>query len=178
MDATSVRSQEGPMSEQLMPLKPGGIKSQLTLHHKSIAVVSWGPNRLDIFALGTDNSMFQKTWNGEWLPSPKGWQPIGGTFASPPAVVSWGPNRLDIFALGTDNSMFLKTWNKEWLPSPKGWQPIGGTFASPPAVVSWGPGRIDIFALGTDNSMFLKTWNGKWPPSLAWQPLGGTFDPA
>jgi hypothetical protein len=34
------------------------------------AVVSWAPNRLDIFGLGDDRAMYQKTWDGsQWLPS-------------------------------------------------------------------------------------------------------------
>jgi hypothetical protein len=27
-------------------------------------VVAWGPNRLDIFGLGTNNSMFHRAWDG------------------------------------------------------------------------------------------------------------------
>ena len=44
-------------------------------------VASWGNNRLDIFALGTNNSMFHKAWDGSaWRPSPTGWEPLGGVF--------------------------------------------------------------------------------------------------
>jgi len=95
------------------------------------AVASWGPNRLDIFGLGTDNQMFHKAWNGAWHPSPTGWEPLGGVFNSPPAVASWGPNRLDIFGLGTDNQMFHKAWNGAWHPSPTDWEPLGGVFNQP-----------------------------------------------
>jgi hypothetical protein len=82
------------------------------------AVVSWAPNRLDIFALGDDRAMYQKTWDGsQWLPSHDGWTWLGGAFTSPPAVVSWAPNRLDIFALGDDRAMYQKTWDgSQWLP--------------------------------------------------------------
>jgi hypothetical protein len=96
----------------------------------SSAVASWGSNRLDIFGLGTDNQMYHKAWNGtSWEPSQTDWQPLGGTFNSPPAAVSWGSNRLDIFGLGTDNQMYHKAWNgTSWEPSQTDWQPLGGTF--------------------------------------------------
>ncbi len=151
-----------------------------TVGPASTAVVSWAANRLDIFALGTDNSMYHQYWDGSsWGPSATGWEPRGGTFNSPPAVVSWGPNRLDIFALGTDNSMYHQYWDgSSWGPSATGWEPLGGEFKSPPAVVSWGPNRLDIFALGTDNSLYHKWWDGSsWGPSATgWEPRGGTFN--
>ena len=100
----------------------------------AIAAVAWGPDRLDVFGLGTSNEMFHKAWNGSaWLPSLTGWEALGGTFNSPPAVASWGANRLDIFGLGTNSKMFHKAWNgRAWLPSPTGWNALGGTFNSPP----------------------------------------------
>jgi len=48
-----------------------------------VAAVSWGNNRLDIFALGTDNQMFHKAWAGAWFPSPTDWEPLGGVFTIP-----------------------------------------------------------------------------------------------
>ncbi len=125
-------------------------------------VVAWGPDRLDIFGLGTNNSMYHKAWTGSsWYPSPTDWESIGGVFNSPPSAVSWGSDRLDIFGLGTNNSMFHKAWTgSSWFPSPTGWEGIGGVFNSPPSAVSWGPNRLDIFGLGTNNSMFHKAWTG------------------
>src|SRR5580700_1583818 len=62
------------------------------------------------------------------------WQPLGGTFNSPPSAVSWTANRLDIFGLGKDNQMYHKAWNgQSWEPSLTDWQPLGGTFNSPPS---------------------------------------------
>ena len=38
-------------------------------------IVSWGPNRLDIFARGTDGAVYHKWWNGnKW----GGWESLGG----------------------------------------------------------------------------------------------------
>ena len=142
-------------------------------------VVAWGPNRLDIFGLGTDRQMYHKAWNGSsWSPSTAGWEPLGGIFTSPPAVVAWGTNRLDIFGLGTDRQMYHKAWGgSSWSPSTAGWEPLGGIFTSPPAVVAWGTNRLDIFGLGTDKQMYHKAWTGNaWSPSISgWEPLGGIF---
>ncbi|MGH2771263.1 MAG: M43 family zinc metalloprotease, partial [Actinomycetota bacterium] len=47
-------------------------------------VTSWGPNRLDIFALGADNQMYHKAWDGAWVPSPTDWESLGGVFMPSP----------------------------------------------------------------------------------------------
>ena len=74
------------------------------------AVASFAADRVDIFALGTDNGMYHKAWNGSaWVPETD-WDALGGEFSSAPAVVSWGNNRLDIFALGTNNAMYHMFW--------------------------------------------------------------------
>ena len=44
------------------------------------AVVSWGPDRLDIFALGKDFGVYHKAWAQQWFPSQLGWEGIGGGF--------------------------------------------------------------------------------------------------
>jgi Repeat of unknown function (DUF346) len=54
----------------------------------AVAVASWGSGRLDIFGLGTNNSMYHKAWDGsEWVPSGTGWEDLGGTFNIPLALV-------------------------------------------------------------------------------------------
>jgi hypothetical protein len=47
---------------------------------ETISAVSWGPNRLDVFVRGTDNSLYRKYWNGsKWGPYEKeGYQELGG----------------------------------------------------------------------------------------------------
>ena len=50
------------------------------------SVVSWGPGRLDVFLVGTDNSLYQKFYNGSaWN---DGFFGLGGTVKYPPSVVS------------------------------------------------------------------------------------------
>ncbi|SAL87993.1 hypothetical protein AWB67_07514 [Caballeronia terrestris] len=102
------------------------VLAQVGRKKSSVACVSWGPNRLDIFGVGTDNQMYHKAWNGTcWLPSQREWEPLGGSFRSSPAAVSGERNRLNLIALGTDNQMYHKAWNgHSWLPSQNGWEPL------------------------------------------------------
>jgi hypothetical protein len=129
------------------------------------SVVSWGPDRLDIFAKGGDNAIWHQAWNGS---SWSGWDSRGGLVTSPPTVCSWGPNRIDIFALGGDNAVWHQAWNgSSW----SGWESRGGLLTSPPSGVCWGPNRIDIFALGGDNAVWHQAWNGSsWS---GWDSRGG-----
>jgi outer membrane protein assembly factor BamB len=142
-------------------------------------VASWGLNRLDIFGIGMDGAAYHKAWNGAaWLPSPTGWDSLGGVFTSPPTAVAWGLNRLDIFGIGLDGGMYHKAWDgTAWRPSPTGWDSLGGVFSSPPAVASWGYNRLDLFGIGLNGAMYHKAWNGTaWLPSpTGWESLGGVF---
>ena len=116
-------------------------------------VVSWGPNRLDIFVKGTDNALWHRWWDGStW----GGWESLGAVLTSTPSAASWGPYRLDVFARGTDNALWHKSWNgKSWSQ----WHSLGGILTSQTAAVSWGRYHIDVFARGTDNALWHKWWN-------------------
>ncbi len=130
--------------------------------------VSWGPNRLDIFVLGTNRAMWHKWWNGgSWGPSLTGFESLGGICNTAPEVVAWGPNRLDAFVLGTDSALYHKAWNgSAWSPSVAGYERLGGVCQSGPTVASWGPNRLDAFVTGTDSALYHKWWNGSgWGPS-------------
>ena len=87
--------------------------------------VAWGPDRLDIFALGGDNAVWHKWWDGfNW----GGWESLGGLLTSPPLAVSWDEDRLDLFALGGDNAVWHKWWDGfNW----GGWESLGGLRARP-----------------------------------------------
>jgi N-acetylmuramoyl-L-alanine amidase-like protein/repeat uncharacterized protein DUF346 len=132
-------------------------------------VSSWGKERLDVFARGTDNALWHKWFNGSWL----GWEPQGGALTSDPSAVSWGSGRIDVFARGTDNALWHKWFNGSW----SSWESLGGKLTSGPDAASWGPGRLDVFARGTDNQLWHRWFDGTWH---AWEPLGGvlTSDPS
>ena len=117
------------------------------------AAVSWGPNRIDCFARGTNNHMWHKWYAGSagW----SGWEDLGGVISSGPAAASWAPNRIDTFVRGTDNHMWHKWWNgTAW----HGWEDLGGIIDGTPAAVSWGPNRIDCFARGMNSAMWHRWW--------------------
>ena len=127
--------------------------------------VSWGANRIDCLARGTDRAMWHRWWNGStW----GGWESLGGIILEQPSCVSWGANRIDCFARGTDRAMWHRWWNgSAW----GGWESLGGIILEQPSCVSWGANRIDCFARGTDRAMWHRWWNGSaWG---GWESLGG-----
>jgi hypothetical protein len=96
------------------------------------SAVSWGANRLDIFALATDNRVLHKSWDGlpgTWGPSPKDWEVLPGGFHSACGRFPGVPTALTFFALGDDNGMWHQHRNGGgWLPS--------GVFANPDSTLS------------------------------------------
>jgi spore germination protein YaaH len=129
---------------------------------------SWGPDRLDVFAHGSDHALWHRWWSGStW----SGWALGGGVLATgtAPAAVSWGQGRLDVFVQGTDGAVWHSWFDgRSW----KGWESLGGQVTSSPAVASWGSGRLDVFARGSDNGLWHRWYGGGvWG---SWEPLGGT----
>lgn len=60
------------------------------------AAVSWGKDRLDVFALGTHSDMSHYAFDGSsWT-----LDALGGVFNSAPVAASWASGRLDVFGLG------------------------------------------------------------------------------
>jgi hypothetical protein len=132
--------------------------------------VSWGPNRIDVFVLGTDDHVGHMWWDGaKW----NGWQDLGGPFASAPAVASWAAGRLDLFIRGNDSGLWHRAWNGQWTAWEK---PIQGVFKDDPTAVSWGPNRIDVLVRGVDDHVGHMSWTGSnWH---GWDALGGTVTSA
>jgi hypothetical protein len=139
-------------------------------------VVAWGPNRLDVFAMGdTPFELYHKAWDGQkWSPSQTAWENLGGTICSGPCVAAWGPNRLDVFAVGgtAPGPLFHLSWDGlGWTP----WEDLGGQFLNnTPCVTSWGSNRLDVFGVGADLGIYHKAWNGSsWLPGVNnWESLG------
>ena len=85
-------------------------------------MVSWGLNRIDVFARGIDNAMWHRWWDGvRW----NGWEPQGGVLASSPAVASPALGRLDLFALDNSGALMQRVWNGAgW----SAWGSLGGSW--------------------------------------------------
>ena len=55
----------------------------------ALSATSWSANRLDVFGLGPDMSIYLKYWDGSsWGPSDGGLENLGGNILSGPAAVS------------------------------------------------------------------------------------------
>lgn len=136
----------------------------------SPAVASWGLDRFDLVARGTDFALYHRFWDGsQW----SGWMPLGGVLTSSPALVTRGVNQLDVFARGADNALWTRSRTVfSWSP----WVSLGGTLTSDPAAVVYSPQKISVFARGTDDALWMKTYsNGAWG---VWVSLGGTLTSA
>jgi hypothetical protein len=137
--------------------------------------ISWGPGRIDLFAVGASTrTLYHKVWTG-LLDSSDPWEVVGGDIADAPAIVSSGPNHLDVFVISTDQAMYHKAWDSTngWQPAdPSSWDPLGGSFTGAPAAAAQASlPRIDVFAVGTDAAVhhIIKSAAG-WS---SWESLGG-----
>jgi hypothetical protein len=143
-------------------LRPARLRRQSAhrperVHHcggRGRQAVAWGPNRLDVFGLGTDYALWHRWWDGS---SWGGWESLGGTLTSPPEVVSWDVGRLDIFAVGTDSGLWHRWWDgSSW----GGWESLGGVLESTPKAVSWGRWSAHMPA-STDPGGSAPAWAGR-----------------
>jgi Concanavalin A-like lectin/glucanases superfamily/Repeat of unknown function (DUF346) len=142
------------------------------------AVTSFASNRLDVFARGENDHLWQKSWNGTaWGP----WKEVaGGRLTSSPCAVAWAipPLRIEVdlhvFVRGFENKLAHKraVLGQIWTE----WEDLGGKLASAPAVASWALGRLDVFAKGENGHLMHKRWNGDdWSE---WRDLGGRLTSA
>lgn len=127
--------------------------------------ISWGGDRMDLFARGTDNALKHAytedgvTWSA--------WEDLGGCMVENPAVASWSYGRLDVLVQNcnaTGNNLSHRAFsNGAWA----GWgAPTVTTsrIVGSPSVVSWGHERIDYAFRGTNNELYI----GAWSPASGW----------
>ncbi len=127
-----------------------------------IASVSWGPDRIDLFARSETGSLIHKQYHQYfgWT----NWEDLGGCIIGAPTVTSWGPYRLDVFVQGCNDTginMHHRWYNGDWQP----WEVVPGMNArisAPPSAVSWGVNRIDIFARGEGSDLIHNWYGGRW----------------
>jgi hypothetical protein len=147
----------------------------------SIAAVSWGSGRFDLFARGSNNEVLHKFFGGAWGPGSMtaAWEFIGTVPGNGPiTTVSWGSGRFDLFARGSNNGVLHKFFGGAWGPGSMtaAWESIGTVAgASPITAVSWGSGRFDLFAWDSNTEVLHKYFEGGWGPSsmtALWEALG------
>jgi hypothetical protein len=131
--------------------------------------VTWGPNRLDTFAVGTDNQIWHNWFDGtSWH-----WDNAAGTVSSDPSAVATAPGTatpglIDVFARGSDGSVLHAQWSSAsgWSP----WTSLGGKIIGEPSSSNVGSGQVVVFVQGTDNHLWA------WSSTKGWQPsMGGVL---
>ncbi|HMD81521.1 MAG TPA: hypothetical protein VKE92_09465, partial [Anaerolineales bacterium] len=128
----------------------------------SPAAASWGENRIDIFALGTDSQVWQYVWDNQWF----GWYPqgggdveLGGQPEDAPAVSTWSVNQLDLFVRRSDHNLVYKLWDgSTW----SDWLTLGNQIYSAPSAVSRNADLIDIVARGESGQVLWRNALGDW----------------
>ena len=163
---TEIQVQPGDNPFPLLdPASWGGWESLGGVLTSPPKVVTWGRDRLDVFAVGTDSALWHRSRDAaEW----GAWESRSAARSSrrprssPPAPACFA----DVFALGTDHALWHRWWDgAEW----RGWEPLGGVLSSPVTAASWG--RLDVFGLGEDHAVWHRWWDGAaW---RGWEPLGG-----
>jgi hypothetical protein len=123
----------------------------------SPAAVSWGPNRIDLFAVW-DRQVHHRTYdNGTWNP----WAEfLEGVTDNAPAAASWKVGRVDVLVQTTDRFLARRFWESGVTNGWTQWEVIGGRtpmLLSAPVAVATGPNRIDCFGRGP-NDHLIHTW--------------------
>lgn len=124
----------------------------------SLAAVSWGPNRIDLFAVGADKRVYHYAWNGSKWDNAWDAVPGDGRTDSAPAAASWKKDQMDAFVRASNNQ--LVNLNFENMPG-KGWKGgrnTGGhmrALTGSPAAAASGANRIDCFSLAVGDKRHL-----------------------
>jgi hypothetical protein len=109
-------------------------------------ISSWGPARLDVFAVAGDGALWHTWYNKNWS---NRWENLGGNLNPniAPAAVSWGSGRIDIVARGNDNAIWHLWYNDNW----GHWESLGTTpgiaTATGPGIATSGAGHLRIYAV-------------------------------
>jgi hypothetical protein len=120
------------------------------------AAVSWGANRIDVVATGTDSAVWTQPFDsGTWF----GWSSIGGSVmaGTSPAIASGGSNLLNIYVTGSNGRLWHKSWSGSW----SAFVDLGGRPASSPAAFTQSSGRAHV-AARMNNGSFEGVWHRFW----------------
>lgn len=130
----------------------------------SPSITSWGPGRIDIFARGLDNAIYQIGYEGKW----SGWLGHGGGLLNDPAASAQQPNRLDVMARGTSGGVFQIYWNGSW----SSWVSLGASTTTSPVLLTPRVERWDLFILQPNGSIGYRIADHGWRD---WVSLGGNL---
>jgi hypothetical protein len=91
-----------------------------------VGVMSRSPDKLDVFVVGNDNTVYTAAWEpgvgGGW----QGWTNLNGGMSAHGTLVTGArrrPDFMDIFTVGLDG----RAWTAAWSPGQpwNGWWPMG-----------------------------------------------------
>jgi hypothetical protein len=141
------------------------------------AVVWNNGNNINVFALGSDNTLFTfEIVSG----APQGWAQVPGlagrAFSGPPRAFSKSATTIDVFGVGQNGHL-------EWIPfsTASGWGGItdlgtvfGAPHHAPVGIASWATNRLDLFVT-TEVGNGHRGWNGSWASDYDSRPELGTY---
>jgi hypothetical protein len=119
------------------------------------SAVNWGSSRLDVFGIGMNGTLWQRTWTAT-----NGWYPWvdtgGGRVQWTPAVTSRGFGSIDAFAVNDDEQVMHRNFNTTtgWSQ----WVNLGGTASAPPAATALGADRLNVLVRDASGTLATKMW--------------------
>jgi hypothetical protein len=152
-------------------------------------VVSWAPDRMDLFAASSAGDLWhwwmdpgnapEGSWGAESLSHPG-----HGKLVSGPTAETQGVDKITVFArVGADGALNACVWDPangqrwSWQSARQlGWAPEPGPNSFAPAACSWDQTRIDLFAVTgspgdtTDGGTVQHTWQQDFPDAPHWHP--------
>lgn len=129
----------------------------------SPAAVSWGPNRIDLFAVWNDKHLSHLAYNGtSWQAK---WDDLKGATNDAPAAASWKKERVDVFVRATDGNISRRYWEVNH-PGELGsgwesWHGLGAGLVSAPTTAASASGRIDCFGADIDGHLIYMLYDDK-----------------
>ncbi len=144
------------------------------------AAVSWGRERITVFARGGNGEIIQtyKEGGNAWTPWRTPSELRGVILRSAPSCASWTSGAINCVALREGyGGVFQFYWNG------RGWftNDLGGDATSAPAIVAWGAGRLSVFVRNSNGNLIHRYWQHNvtdWTPPR-WEAVGsGTITSA
>ena len=140
---------------------------------RDVTATSWGPDRFDIWALGSDRDLQHKYFQTDRYSE---WEGLGGSrLIGKPAVASQRLGSFDIVVsrnAGASARQYLsKSFDgSRWEPDVSGFHNQTGTFAGAAAVVSWSNTTVAYFGVTPEDKLVFRTWwgGGFFPDDGSW----------
>ena len=137
-------------------------------------MVSLAPGHINIFALGTDHSLY---WRYGYGKSWTGWHRGGQqTWLFEPITVSRVLNEISVFMVARNGALHQSNFDLMNTGELGPWKNIGGQLSGPPALAKRHAGIIHIFHIGKDRAIHHKAWDGVvYTPRDEFEKLPGEF---